>query len=50
MDFLFSGGCTVAYMLKLYVALFIEKNNDAAVQEKFDELNGKYMNKVAPLF
>lgn len=45
--FLFSGGCTVAYMLKLYVALFIEKNNDAAVQEKFDELNGKYMNKAS---
>lgn len=45
--FLFSGGCTVAYMLKLYVALFIEKNNDDAVQEKFDGLCGNYMNKVS---
>ena len=43
--FLISGGLTVAYMTKLYVALFIEKNNDAAMQEKFDSLKGNYMNK-----
>lgn len=43
--FLISGGLTVAYMTKLYVALFIEKNNDAALQEKFDSLKGKYMNR-----
>lgn len=43
--FLISGGLTVAYMTKLYVALFIEKNNDAAVQEKFDSLKDSYMNK-----
>ena len=46
-SFLISGGLTVAYMTKLYVALFVEKNTDAAVQEKYDMLNGKYMNKVS---
>lgn len=45
--FLISGGLTVAYMTKLYVALFIEKNNDAAQQEKFDSLKGSYMNKIS---
>lgn len=45
--FLFSGGCTVAYMLKLYVALFWEKNNDREVQETFDAMGGKYMNRVS---
>lgn len=45
--FLISGGLTVAYMTKLYVALFIEKNNDAARQEKFDSLKGSYMNKIS---
>ncbi len=45
--FLISGGCTVAYMLKLYVALFLEKNNDSAVQEEFDALKGKYMGKAS---
>ena len=45
--FLISGGCTVAYMLKLYAALFIERNNDGAVQEKFDALAGKYMKKAS---
>lgn len=33
--FLFSGGLTVAYMTKLFVALFVEKNQDAAVQAEF---------------
>lgn len=45
--FLLSGGLTVAYMMKLYIALFIEKNNDAAIQEKFDAQKGKYMNKAS---
>ena len=45
--FLLSGGLTVAYMTKLYAALFIEKNNDGAVQERYDSLKGKYMNKVS---
>ena len=46
-SFLISGGLTVAYMTKLYVALFIEKNANAETQEKFDGLKGKYMNKVS---
>lgn len=42
--FLISGGLTVAYMTKLYVAVFVEKNSDAVVQEKYDHLKGAYMN------
>lgn len=41
--FLFSGGLTVAYMTKLFVAVFVEKNADAGRQKKFDEMK-KYMN------
>lgn len=33
--FLFSGGLTVAYMLKLFVCLFIEKHSEK--QDKYDE-------------
>ena len=45
--FLFSGGLTVAYMTKLYICIFIEKNADESVQAKYDALKGKYMNKVS---
>ena len=38
--FLITGGMTIAYMVKLYVAVFIEKNEN---QEKMDASNGKYM-------
>lgn len=41
--FLFSGGLTVAYMTKLYAAIFVEKNSSAEVQRKFDQMK-KYMN------
>ena len=41
--FLISGGLTVAYMTKLYVCIFIEKNKDAEIQDRYDALNGKYM-------
>lgn len=34
--FLFSGGLTVAYMTKLFVVLFVEKNGDKKVQEAYD--------------
>jgi hydrogenase-4 component B len=34
--FLFSGGLTVAYITKLFVVLFIEKNDDEKVQAEFD--------------
>ncbi|MDE7273662.1 MAG: complex I subunit 5 family protein [Lachnospiraceae bacterium] len=33
--FLFSGGLTVAYMTKLFVVLFVEKNSDKKVQETY---------------
>jgi len=42
--FLFSGGLTVAYMTKLFVCIFVEKNSSRELQEKYDRLNGKYMN------
>ncbi|MBO5303379.1 MAG: sodium:proton antiporter [Lachnospiraceae bacterium] len=35
--FLVSGGMTLAYMTKLFVAVFVEENTDAAVQKAFDE-------------
>ncbi len=43
--FLISGGLTLAYMTKLYVCVFIEKNADPAVQAKYDSMNHHYMNK-----
>ena len=45
--FLISGGLTVAYMTKLYIALFVEKNEDEKIQADYDALKGKYMNKVS---
>ena len=44
--FLISGGLTVAYMLKLYICLFIEKNLDITRQEKFEKNYTHYMNKA----
>lgn len=41
--FIISGGFTLAYMLKLYICIFIEKNEDAKRQEIYDN-NKKYMN------
>lgn len=40
--FLFSGGLTVAYMTKLFIAIFVEKNASAEVQRKFDHMK-QYM-------
>ncbi len=34
--FLIAGGCTLAYMLKLYIWIFIFKNNDEQLQAKYD--------------
>lgn len=45
--FLISGGLTVAYMLKLYICIFWEKNADAAIQKRYDGLQGNYMNKTS---
>ncbi len=39
--FLVSGGMTVAYMLKLFVALFVERHPDR--QEEFDNMSSCYM-------
>ena len=35
--FICAGGCTAAYMAKLYVALFWEKNSEEAVQKTYEE-------------
>ena len=35
--FLISGGLTVAYMCKLFVAVFVEENKDTAVQKHYGE-------------
>ncbi len=42
--FLISGGCTFAYMLKLFICVFIEKNKDPRRQEEFDRNSKGYMN------
>ncbi|HBA47086.1 MAG TPA: sodium:proton antiporter [Lachnospiraceae bacterium] len=42
--FLFSGGLTVAYMTKLFSAVFVEKNEDSRRQEAYDGMK-KYMNR-----
>ena len=42
-SFLFSGGLTVAYMTKLFEAVFIESNTSAKVQKKYDSQK-KYIN------
>ncbi len=34
--FLFSGGMTVAYMTKLFAAVFVEKNGDEGLQRQYD--------------
>ncbi len=44
--FLISGGMTIAYMTKLFVAVFVDKNQDAAVQDKYDSMKN-YMNPVS---
>lgn len=41
--FMFTGGCTIAYMTKLFVAVFVESNKDEAAQKKYDEMKPNYM-------
>ena len=41
--FLISGGLTAAYMCKLFVAVFLEKNQDEKLQQAYDEKKN-YMN------
>lgn len=40
--FLISGGMTVCYMAKLYIAVFLEKNTDDKIQEEYD-VKKRYM-------
>jgi len=44
--FLLSGGLTVAYMCKLFVAVFLEENRDQAIQKRYDAC-GSYWKKVS---
>lgn len=46
--FLISGGLTVAYMCKLFVVVFVEKNNDEKLQAEYDAKT-KYMNPVSTI-
>ena len=43
--FLLSGGMTTAYMLKLFVCIFVEKNADPLRQQRYDRTNAH----VSPL-
>lgn len=45
--FLICGGITVAYMIKLCVCLFIEKNKDEELQKKYDAMPSLCMNKTS---
>ena len=45
--YLFSGGLTGAYMIKLYICLFWDKH--PTKQFDYDNLNGKYMNGLSAL-
>lgn len=44
--FIVSGGLTVAYMAKLFIAVFVEKNSNAALQEQYDARR-KYMSPLS---
>ncbi len=38
--FLISGGFTFAYMLKIFICVFVEKNADPALQKRYDAQSG----------
>ncbi len=44
--FLVSGGLTVAYMAKLYVCIFVERNVDLEKQKAYDAMKGAYLGRV----
>lgn len=44
--FVISGGFTVAYMTKLFIAIFVESNSDINVQRNFDTMKKGYMSKI----
>lgn len=41
--FLFGGGLTIAYMMKLYICLFVEENVDGKIQREYDAMSGNYL-------
>ena len=43
--FIITGAMTVAYMTKLFIVLFVEKNSDPEIQKKY-EAKMNYCNKV----
>jgi len=47
--FLVSGGLTCAYMTKLYICVFVEKNSDPELQKKYDEKKATYMNGLSTI-
>ncbi len=47
--YLFSGGLTGAYMIKLYICLFWQKNKDHVTQLMFKSKNRKYMNPLSAI-
>lgn len=44
--FLIAGGMTVAYMTKLFVCIFLEKNTNSNIQRKYDVLNHNYASRL----
>lgn len=46
--FIISGGITIAYMTKLYIAIFVEKNEDDEIQKEYDAKK-KYMNPLSTI-
>ncbi len=47
--FLISGGCTFAYMLKLFICVFLEKNKDPERQAQFESSSKGYMNPASSI-
>lgn len=43
--FIVAGGMTLAYIMKLYAAIFWEENEDPGRQREFELLNGRYIHK-----
>lgn len=46
--FIIAGGLTLAYMTKLYVCIFIEKNQNEEIQKQYDEKKN-YMNSLSTI-
>lgn len=44
--FIISGGFTIAYMAKLFICIFVEKNTDQEVQQSYDEMGKTYISRM----